>query len=170
MSDQSVDLQNRAKKRWWLLIGILLLYLPLLVLVGSTMSFSDEDDARQFVERINQQAPAPPRPMPVLKTALWPEIEMRRDPFLSTTPETQPQPSAKSPSTPIKFVTSYRDLDRTYVLGLRDVHEVERFGTGDDVDGDRIESIDQNRVTLTSHGLKKILEISPDDLTPDGQN
>ena len=169
MSDQEGGLQNHAAKRWRKVIGILLLYLPLLALIGSTLSFSEDDAAHHFIVQISKQAPTPPSPMPVLRFTPWPDIAMQRDPFQLTTPTTQEQPSPasdKSSGNPPQFLASYRDMDHSYILVRRRAGSFERFGAGDDIDGDRIDSIGSNRVTLTSHGQQKIVEISTAERPP----
>ncbi len=163
MSNQEAGLQNHATKHWRKIIGISLLYLPLLVLIGSTLSFSEEEAAQRFIVQISEQAPTPPSPMPVLRFTSWPDIAMQRDPFqlaTATAQETSPPTGDKSSGNSPQFLASYRDMDHTYVLVRRRAGNLERFGTGDDVDGDRINSIDSYRVTLTSHGQQKIVEIS----------
>jgi hypothetical protein len=57
-------------------------------------------------------------------------------------------------------------MDHSYILVRRGAGSLERFGTGDDIDGDRIDSIDSNRVTLASHGQQKIVEISAAERPP----
>jgi hypothetical protein len=163
MSDQEGGLQNHATKRSRKVIGILLLYLPLLALIGSTLSFSEEDAARRFIVQLSKQVPTTPSPMPVLRSTPWPDIAMQRDPFqlaTATTQEQSPPTGDKSSGNSPQFLASYRDMDHTYVLVRRRAGNLVRFGIGDDVDGDRIENIDSNRVTLTSHGQQKIVEIS----------
>lgn len=163
MSDQEGSL---AAKRGRRVIGILLLYLPLLALVGSMLSFSEEDAARRFIVQISEQAPAAPSPLPVLLFTQWPDFAMQRDPFRPATPTTQEQPAPvndKSSVSPSRFLASYRDMDHPYILVRRRAGNLERFGTGDDIDGDRIESIDVDRVTLTSHGQQKVVAISAAD-------
>ncbi len=151
---------NIPAPRWRTVVGSLLIYCALLTLVGSTVSFSEEDAARRFIAQLTENKPSPLPRTPTLRVAQWPDFAMRRDPFQLPTPVPQQPAESSLSSQPLEFVATYSDKGRAYALGHRGTQSFERFSVGDDIDGRRIERIDANSVVLTSHGQQSVVEIT----------
>ncbi len=147
-------------------IAFVLLYCPLLVLVITTLSFSEVDNAHSFVAQIASQPPAPLPTLPKVHVVRWPEISMQRDPMQPLVASTKPE-SAQSLDTPgntdspnaIRFIASVRDADQRYVLGRSAAGKLSRFRVGNKVDAGVITRIDPSRVILTEGGQQRSVDL-----------
>jgi hypothetical protein len=135
-------------------VGFLVLYCALLAEVFSTISFSQEAAARDYIAQTAKLAAKPLPALPVVHRVDWPEVVMRRDPFqgLATTVATGTTPG------PFQLVATYQDAGQTYALARITSGELARFGVGDEMDGGVVDRIEPGRVFVNNGGQARVLE------------
>ena len=145
------------------LAAFVLLYCPALGYVYTTMARSAEADAQQHIDAIMQRPPAPPPPLPVLKTVVQSDLAMQRDPLRPPMRDSSPatdQGTTADALDSVHFVAAFADENQACVVSHDDAGRLARWCVGDRLGSGTIAHIDAARVTLDVGTRRRVLEVA----------
>jgi len=162
MNAHDAGTSRRAVYAW--LAALVLLYCPALGFVYTTTAPSAAADAQRDSDAILQRPPAPPPPLPVLKSFVQPDLVMQRDPLQpavrNSSPSSEDGTSADALDT-VHFVAAFTDDNQACAVSRNDTAQLARWCVGDKLGSGTVAHIDAARVTLDVGTRRRVLEIVP---------
>jgi hypothetical protein len=159
MSTRTAHASRRAVHAW--LAALVLMYCPALGYVYTTTAPSAAADTQRDIDAILQRPPAPPPPLPVLKTFVQPDLVMQRDPLQPAVRKSAEDGTSADTLDTVHFVAAFTDENHACAVSCNDTGQLARWCVGDELGSGTVAHIDAARVTLDVGTRRRVIEVAP---------